>query len=238
MSVNGKNKFFYINGDSWLINNVSDIINQPLSQVYNTKHSLDTNIKFDLFKDKFVINHSISGGGNLSIIERTIMDLKELDKFGIRPQVCIGLSEVGRDLIREFSLVRPQADMSAYLESILQHEIKLLQEALKGYSYYICTAWTSSTIDTRSIIDFIDFDHRSIAPAYAIGNGIYQWLTDRVDIFKFNKELMIDCIQQKQVFEQRLLDNPYIDNTLHIKKERCQEVYSKFFQHVLQEIDK
>lgn len=212
-----KKEFFYINGDSWLAHFAS--------RVANSDHPL--------FKDKFVINHSIPGSSNLSIIQRTDQALQDLASEGIYPQVCVGLAPVGRDLEHEFKLVAPKENLSEYLEDILVKEIDMIERVLNNYKHYVCTSWSTNPIGTRSLIDFIGQDWTNFGPVYVTSNGVYQWLNDRRKILKFSQESFIQAAENKQKFEEALLSNRYIDPTLHLNKSTSDEVYEKFFKHVL-----
>jgi hypothetical protein len=214
-------KVLYINGDSWLSHYVTRV----------------TNADCNLFKDIFVINHSVPGQGNINIIKRTLVALAELKKYNIKPFVCIGLSEVGRDLLEEFKLGKSNPDLTTYLNSVLTAEINILKSELGDYQHYICSAWTSSvtlsSMKNKSLIDFIEQDFDNLSPVYTVGNGIYNWLNDRSKILKFNKLSFIEAVENKQAFEQALLNNPYIDSTLHLGQHTCDIVYERFFTHVL-----
>ena len=214
--VNGK-PVFYINGDSWLANSTS--------RVANSDHRL--------FKDYFVINHSVPGSGNISIINRTRTALADLEKYNIKPVVCIGLSEVGRDLNEEFKLCRPEVDLSNYLRSVLLQEFSLLQGMLQNYDHYLCTGWVSNPFGTKSIIDFIDQDFTELPKVYSVGNGVYNWLDSRSDVLKFSKESFVDAVNDKQLYQSVLLKNQYINKELHLERIKSDLVYERFFEHVL-----
>ena len=208
--------FFYINGDSYLAH--------WASKVANSDHPL--------FKNITVINHAVPGSGNLSIIRRTKHALNEFKKYNIYPVVCIGLSEVGRDLPDEFKLVPPQDNLTEYLKSILLKEIEMLEDLLQDHTHYIGTAWTTNPQGNKSIIDFTDDNFDQCNPVYAIGNGIYSWLGDRQKIFKFSRESFVEAVENKEVFQDKLLKNKYIDDTMHLDKSTSQIVYEKYFKHV------
>ena len=217
-------KILYINGDSWLSHYVPRV----------------TNADCDLFKDMFVINHSVPGQGNINIIKRTLVALAELKKYNIKPFVCIGLTEVGRDFLEEFKLGEPHPNLTTYLNNVLTAEINILKSGLDEYQHYICSSWTSwtssvtlSSIKNKSLIDFIEQDFDDLSPVYTISNGIYNWLNDRAKILKFDKLSFIEAVENKQTFEQALLSNPYINSTLHLDQRTSDIVYERFFTHVL-----
>ena len=210
-------EFFYINGDSWLAHFTN--------RVANSEHPL--------FENKVVINHSIPGSSNLSIIRRTKQTLEDLSKVGIRPRVCVGLAPVGRDFDNEFALARPQTNLTEYLKAILVKEFEMLTDVLTDYESYMCTSWSTNPVGTLSLIDFIDEDWSGFDPVYVTSNGIYQWLTDRRSILGFSQESFIEAVESKQRFESTLLSNPYIDSTLHLDKSKSDQVYEQFFNHVL-----
>jgi hypothetical protein len=215
-------QFLYINGDSWL--------GHFTSRVANNQHPL--------FENMFVINHSISGDGNISIINRTEQALFDLKKIGIIPWVCIGLSEIGRNDVSEFELVRPSVtdDVNKYLQMVAQAEIQLANNVLKDYNSYICNTWVSNTNGAKSIIDFIEQDFSTVNPCYTVSNNIYTWLTDRNHIFKFTKSSFVGAIENKQEFEQLLLANQHVNETLHLNKTTSDLIYQSFFQHVLSQL--
>lgn len=202
----------YINGDSWTIPEYVD-------GYFKIK-----NINF--------INKSVGGQGNLTIIQKTKNDLEELKQQNIFPKVCISLSEVGRDFIDEFKLVHPSGqDLDVYLKTVLLKEIDMLGKILDGYDSYVTVGWTSNPLSNKSIIDFIDFNYNGIE-AWTVSNGIYNWLADRREIFKFSKESFINTVEKKQQWESRLLDNQFIDNTLHIEPTKMEPV-KLWIDHVL-----
>ena len=210
----------YINGDSWLTSYAN--------RVASSGHPL--------FKDILVINHSVPGSGNIGIINRTQTALAELKNYGIKPKVCIGLSEVGRDFSEEVKLVPPTENLTQYLKNILLKEIDILKDALQKHQHYICTAWIHNPIDTKSIIDFIDEDFTKFNPVYATSNGSYNWLNDRAHVLKISKESFVEAVENKQRFERALLNNRFINDTLHLNKTTSDQVYEKFFGHVLSTI--
>jgi hypothetical protein len=210
----------YINGDSWLAHFAS--------RVANSQHPL--------FQDKFVVNHAIPGSSNLEIISRTAEALEYFKQMNIKPKVIVGLSVVGRDLETECALAKPQTDLTEYIKSILEKEVSMLRELLKGYSSYICTLWTTNIAGTKSIIDFIDEDWSGQPPVYSFSNGFYNWLNDRKSILKFTTESFVETLDNKQSMEKRLLANKYIDDTLHLDKQTSDVVYERFFKHVLEEL--
>jgi hypothetical protein len=219
MQLAGK-QYFYINGDSWLSLNAQCI----------------TNSDNPLFKDIFVINHSVPGSSNMSIINRTKDALAELKIHGINPMVCIGLSEVGRDLQNECALSRPQENLTEYLKSIMLQQMSMLDSILVGYKHYICTAWVTNPRSTKTVVDFIPEDFSDLKPVYTVGNGSYRWLDDRQNVLKFTKESFVDAVECKQIFEKRLLASKYIDNLLHLDMHHSNEINQKFFSHVLSTI--
>jgi hypothetical protein len=208
-------QFLYINGDSWLSHFVDRVIHT---------HPLFNNI--------FVINQSVPGCGNMSIINRTCSALANLKKYNIKPWVLVGLSEVGRDSEDEFKLVRPIENLTEYLKSISLAQFNILKTELAEYQHYICSAWTFNPVETKSIIDFIDEDFSNIKPVYAVSNGIYSWINDRKHILKINKSSFVEAVENKQIFESLLLSNPYIDQTLHLDKS-TDLIFERFFNHVL-----
>lgn len=210
----------YINGDSWLAHFAT--------RVANSEHPL--------FQDKFVVNQAIPGSSNLEIIQRTKTAVEYFKSVGICPKFCVGLSVVGRDLDAECALAKPQTDLTQYLESILAQEIKMLQEVLTGYSSYICTLWTTNIAGTKSVIDFIDEDWTDQPAVYSFSNGFYNWLNDRKSILKFSTESFVETLDNKQSMEKRLLNNQYIDDTLHLDRQSSDVVYERFFKHVLEEL--
>jgi hypothetical protein len=202
----------YINGDSWTISKYVD------------DYLKSKNIEF--------VNKSVGGSSNLSIIQRTKLDLDLLKEQNIFPYVCISLSEVGRDLANEFSLVKPTGrDLDAYLKSVLLKEIEMLEEMLNGYQSYITLGWTSNPLSTKSIIDFIGVDLNNIE-AYTISNGTYNWLSDRQQIFKFSKKSFISTVEKKQSWEKALLANQFIDESLHINPKKMDPV-EHWIDHVI-----
>jgi hypothetical protein len=208
--------FFYINGDSWLSHYTATVANSDNP----------------LFSDAVVINQSVPGSGNLSIIRRTKYALDEFKKHNIYPIVCVGLSEVGRDFNDEFALARPQENITEYLESVLLKEIEMLKDLLKDHQHYVSTAWTTDPTGAKSLTSFIEEDFGNCKPVYTVSNGIYSWLNDRNNIFKFSKESFVAAVENKQQFEARLLKNKYINNTLHLDKALSDIVYKKYFEHV------
>jgi hypothetical protein len=211
----------YINGDSWLAHFAG--------RVANSQHPL--------FRDKFVINHAIPGSSNLSIVRRTKQALDYFETVGIKPKVCIGLSVVGRDFEDECALAKPQGDLTEYLKSILEQEFKMLQELLVDYSSYLCTSWTTNIAGTKSVIDFIDEEWTDQPAVYSFSNGFYNWLNDRKSILKFSTESFVKTVDNKQHMEKRLLNNQYIDDTLHLDRRSSDVVYERFFKHVLEELE-
>lgn len=211
-------QFLYLNGDSWF-----------------HRSSKITNGQNPLFENIFIINHSIPGDGNINIINRTKSALEDLKKINIKPWVCLGLSEVGRNFTSEFALVSPKVtnDIGKYLELVAAAELKLAQSVLKDYNSYICNAWVSNYNNAKSIIDFIDQDFKSVDMCYTVGNGVYNWLGDRQDIFKFTKSSFVSTIENKQKFEQLLLNNRYIDDSLHLAQATAEQPYQKFFTHAI-----
>lgn len=207
----------YINGDSWL--------SHFTNRIANSDHQL--------FKDIFVINHSIPGSSNMSIISRTKAALSELKKYNIKPWVCIGLSEVGRDFKNECKLAYPEENLTLYLESILTAQMDMLKHNLAEYQQYICSSWTSNPLGGKSLVDFIGEDLSKYNPVYTVGNGSYNWIKDRQKILKISKESFVEAVENKQMFEQALLGNPYINDTLHLDRSTSDEIYEKFFNHVL-----
>ena len=208
------NNLLYINGDSWT------------SSRYIDDCLKSKNIKF--------VNESIGGSSNLGIIQRTKLDLESLKKQNIFPYVCISLSEVGRGLTDEFKLVKIKPvgeDLNVYLKSVLFREIEILKEILTEYQSYITVGWTSNPLSAKSIIDFINVDLIDIE-AYAISNGTYQWLSDRQKVFKFSKESFVRAVEKKQLWEQTLLANQFIDETLHINPKKIDPV-ERWINHVL-----
>ena len=214
--------FFYINGDSWLSHSTARVANS----------------ENPVFNNTVVVNQSVPGSSNLSIIRRTKYALDEFKKYNIYPIVCIGLSEVGRDFNGEFALVRPQSNVTKYLELVLLKEIEMLKNLLKDYRYYISTAWTTNPTGSKSLISFIEEDFSDCNPVYTVSNGIYSWLNDRSNVFKFSKESFVEAVENKQQFEARLLKNNYINNTLHLDQTLSDIVYKQYFEHVFLTIDK
>lgn len=153
-------KVLYINGDSWLGSRVNRIVcnNHPM------------------FKDFFVINQAVPGNGNIEIINNTRTALKELKLHGIKPIVCVGLSEVGRNFKEEVKLVPKQENLTEYLKSILLKEFEILKNELEDYQSYLFTGWTHNPIGTKSIIDFIEEDFTKFNPVYTLQNKIYKVL--------------------------------------------------------------
>jgi len=208
---------FYINGDSWL--------SHFTNRVACSDHPL--------FKNIFVINHSVPGCSNMSIISRTKTALSELKKYNIKPWVCIGLSEVGRDFKNECKLAYPQENLTLYLESILKAQMNMLKHILVEHQHYICSAWTSNPVGRESLIDFIGEDLSKYKSVYTVGNGPYTSIEYHRKILKISKESFVAAVENKQMFEQALLGNPYISDTLHLDKSTSNEIYEKFFNHVL-----
>lgn len=206
------NDVLYFNGDSWTL------------PIFIDEYLKSKNVNF--------INKSVGGQGNLTILQKTKKDLEELKQQNIFPKVCISLSEVGRNLIEEFKLVRPtKQDLDVYLKLILLKEINMLDEILTDYNSYITVGWTSNPLDNKSIIDFINFDKEGIE-TWVISNGILSWLSDRQKIFQFSKESFIHTVEKKQQWEKRLLDNQYVDETLHIDLKNLRPV-ELWLDHVL-----
>jgi hypothetical protein len=214
--------FFYINGDSWLSHRTANVANSDNP----------------LFKDVVVVNHSVPGSGNLSIIRRTKHALEEFKKHNIYPFVCVGLSEVGRDFTDEFALARPQENVTEYLKSVLLKEIEILKNMLKDHRHYVSTAWTTDPTGEKSLISFIEEDFSDCAPVYTVQNGIYNWLNDRSKVFKFSKESFVQAVENKQYFENKLLKNKYVNNTIHLDNTLGEIVYKKYFEHVFLTINK
>ena len=158
--------------------------------------------------------------------------MQELKNHNIYPTVCIGLSEVGRDFVEEFSLAKPQENLTEYLKSVLMQEIQILETICKGYKHYISTAWTTDPYHKKGLISFIDQDIDNCQPVFTVGNGIYDWLADRRRVFKFSKQSFVEAIANKQQFEDRLLTNQYMNKTLHLDKSTSDIVYQKYFEHV------
>jgi len=208
-------QFLYINGDSWLSHFVNRVINTH-----------------PMFKNIFVINHSVPGCGNMDIINRTKIALAELKKYNIKPWVFIGLSEVGRDFEEEFKLARPQDDLTDYLAAISQAQFNILKTQLADYQHYVCNSWTSNPVGTKSLIDFIDEDFSNVKPVYAVSNGVYSWINDRARILKISKSSFVEAVENKQIFESLLLSNRYIDHTLHIDKVIGDVVFDRFFNYL------
>lgn len=207
----------YINGDSWLGSRANRILcnNHPL------------------FKDLFVINQAVPGNGNIDIINNTLNAVGELKKHNIKPIVCVGLSEVGRNFKEEIKLVPKQENLTEYLKSILTHEFSLLQNGLADCETYLFTGWTHNPVGTKSIIDFVEQDFSQFAPVYAVQNKIYSAFNHLSFI---SKSSFVDAVENKQNFESALLDNKYIDDTLHLVWATSDQVYENFFSHILSSI--
>jgi hypothetical protein len=109
----------------------------------------------------------------------------------------------------------------------------MLKHILVEYQQYICSAWTSNPLGSKSLIDFIGEDLSKYKSVYTVGNGSYNWIRDRQKILKISKESFVEAVENKQMFEQALLGNPYISDTLHLDKSTSDEIYEKFFNHVL-----
>lgn len=204
----------YINGDSWLASRTNRIVcnNHPM------------------FKDLFVINQAVPGSGNIEIINNTRAALAELKLHGIKPIVCVGLTEVGRNFKEEVKLVPKQENLTEYLRAILVKEFDILKTELSNHSSYLFTGWTHNPLETKSIIDFIDEDFTQFNPVYTVQNKIYKLL----DHLAFtSKESFVDAVDNKQVFETALLNNKYINNTLHLDWATSDQVYESFFSHIL-----
>jgi hypothetical protein len=212
--------YFYINGDSWMAH--------FSARIANSDHPL--------FKNTVVINHAVPGCGNASIIRRTKHALEELKKSNIYPTVCVGLTEVGRDFNQEFCQVRPQQDLTEYLKSVLSHQMHTLEQFLTDHPHYVSTAWVTDPAGKKSLTDFIEQDFSQCSPVYTVGNGIYKWLDDRRNIFKFSKSSFVEAVENKQIFENLLLNNKYVNETLHLDKSTSDVVYERFFTHVFSTI--
>jgi hypothetical protein len=208
--------FFYINGDSWMYHGIEKVANS----------------NNPLFNNAVVVNESIPGSGNLSIIRRTIHALEEFKKDNIYPMVCVGLSEIGRELHDEFALVRPQENVTEYLKSVLIKEIEILKDLLKDHRHYVSTAWTTDPLGSKSLISFVEEDFSDCGPVYTVSNGIYSWLNDRNNIFKFSKESFIEAVKNKQHFKNKLLKNKHVTDKLHLDESLRDIVYQKYFEHV------
>lgn len=214
-------KFLYINGDSW----VGELV------------STHTNFESENFKDIFVINRGCGGASNIEIISRTKQDLEFLAKSGITPMVCVAFSEVGRGINKEFAIgATPDSNLTILLKNILIKEYEMLQQVLVGYNSFITTSWTTNPFNTnKRLLDFIDFDDQEFE-VYTVGNGIYKWLSDHQHILKFNKDSFINAVNEKEKYSQALLNNSWIDDTMHIKRERSSKPYNDFFSYVLEQL--
>jgi hypothetical protein len=178
----------------------------------------------------FVINQSVPGSGNIDIINSTKSALAELTEHNIKPIVFVGLSEAGRNFKDEIGLVPKQGNATEFLKSILVEEFNMLQNELAPYQSYIFTSWVHNPTGTKSIIDFIEEDFTQVAPVYAVQNNVYKLLNKMSFI---NKESFVEAVDNKQRFEALLLKNKYINTTLHLEWETSDQVYEKFFSHVL-----
>ena len=220
MPLHGKNmkKVLYINGDSWLVGRINRII------CYN----------HNMFKDWFVINQAVPGAGNLEIISNTQAALAELKLHGIMPVVCVGLTEVGRNFKEEIKMVPKQENLTEYLRSILLKEFDLLKDILADYQSYVFTGWTHNPIGTKSIIDFVEQDFSQFKPVYTVQNRIYK-LFDRLSFI--DRASFVEAVDNKQLFESALLNNKYINDTLHLEWGTSDQVYEDFFSHILSVLD-
>jgi len=217
----GDLKFLYINGDSWTV------------PVYLNQY---TDCRSPNYKNIFVINQSVGGCGNRDIIERTKLDLKILKEKGIVPSVCIALSEVGRNFKEEFELVKPNHErLNDYLRQVLLKEIEILETNLKDLNYYITTGWIPSPNSNKAIIDYIGIDKNDVE-VYSYTNVIFEWLSVHQKIFKFTKESFIDAVENKQRWEYRLVNNPYIDDTLHVNP-RNLTPYNNWLDDILRQLE-
>lgn len=219
-NMQSNSNYFYINGDSWL--------SHWTAKTANSDHPL--------FNNTVVINQSVPGSSNASIIRRTKHTLEELKKHGIYPTVCIGLTEVGRSFNEEFCQVRPQENLTEYLKSVLMHQIDTLEIFLKDYRHYVSTGWVTDPRQNKSLTNFIEQDFSGCLPVFTVGNGIYSWLNDRRHIFKFSKSSFVEAVENKQAFETLLLKNKYITETMHLAQQTCNDVYENYFKHVFSTI--
>jgi hypothetical protein len=211
-------KVLYINGDSWLASSANRVVcnNHPL------------------FKNFFVINQAVPGSGNMEIINNTRSALSELKLRGINPVVCVGLSEVGRNFKDEIKLVPKKENLTEYLESILIKQFEILQHDLVGYQSYLFTGWTHNPLKTKSIIDFIDQDFIVFDPVYTVRNKIYNLLDHLSFVSKIS---FVEAVEAKQKFESALLNNKYVNDTLHLDWGTSDLVFEKFFTHVLSTVN-
>jgi hypothetical protein len=223
-------KYLYVNGDCWLAHTSC----QEVLHHHNSP-----------FQDLVVINRSAPSSNNLDIIRRTKSDLAHLAAQGIDPLVCIGLAEIGNgghDYAGEFRLAKPNQDLAKVLQSIIDTEVAMLQEAVGNRKSYICNSYCLHTFPTKGVIHFVDQDWSNFGPVYRVTKGLHRWMLDRQNIFKFSTESFDDLIGKQRQYVAAWLANPYIDDYLHLPAETEHnrstfELFHKFFTHVADSLD-
>lgn len=225
-------KILYIDGDSWL-------------QVPRVIKSLEKH--YGMFKNWLVINQAVPGDSNNDIIDRTAKNIDKLKKFGHKPHVIIGLSEVGRGRNKELVLCPPDAKkektLDDYLKQLLTAEVNLLNKVLQDCPSYVCSAWTTGINQNKNIVDFI-IEKENLPEVFMLQGKHIEWFGKHKNQLGISQKSLLDAVQNSESYIQKLLQTNLVDDSLHIKnihslqtdqgKNSTTEIYYNFFSHALE----
>ena len=209
-------KIFYVIGDSWL------------DSVYFNRVFLND------YPNYFLINRSISGMNNATMIDLIKNDMSLLKSLDTDPIFLVAFSEVGRS-VYDFNSCNPSRFSSAhdYFGSVLKNQYETVKNIIGEYQNYITTAFITNNFNHNlSVIDFCSTSMLKPKNVFSVyGNGIFEYLKDRSAIFKFN---LIDDIDKSLELKSFMESNRDIDNTLH---PNCYKVYEDFLENVFSNLN-
>lgn len=203
----------YINGDSWM-----------------------AGVPDTAIQDHVVVNRAVRGDDNTNIVKRSHTDADLLSRHGWDVKLVIGLSELGRDQEHSLGAIYSLSETPLHerLHQAAVWENDRAAQALDAHDRYVFRAWTNNSLHGNlNVLDFLDLPHDVDRP-YCVSQLTWKWLIDHQRSLKLNRRDLVEAMDVRDRFKTQVLQNQYIDQTLHVRRSLAHSVYSRFMRHVLE----
>jgi hypothetical protein len=206
------NKMFYAISDSWLDTHF-------FHQVF-----------YNDFPEYFLVNRASRGLGNSQMIDMVRQDLDLLKRLDVEVVFLVVFTEVGRRN-RDFGNASPKNFTSThdYFGSIMKSQHDEIKELVKNYPHHITTGFVNNNFNqNKSILDFCGKSSMTKPNNVftVVSNGIYDFLKDRNNIFKFN---FADDVKKSLDLKNYMDSLECVDETYHPDRYK---VYEDFLENV------